>query len=234
MIENKKILVVDDEEKILEVISSYLTSKGCFVYAAQTGQKGLEIFQKETIDFVILDLMLPDTTGEEICMEIRKTSRVPIIMLTAKSMEEDMLYGLKLGADDYITKPFSLKELYARIEVIIRRTSQNPVPLASKFSWRENDLVVNCERMEVYKKGELVNLTPKEWKVLHTLLTFPKKVFSREELIAIGFDVGFDGYDRVIDTHIKNLRNKIEDNPKKPIYIQTVHGIGYRFGGKDT
>lgn len=129
MIENKKILVVDDEEKILEVISSYLTSKGCFVYVAQTGQKGLEIFQKETIDFVILDLMLPDTTGEEICMEIRKTSRVPIIMLTAKSMEEDMLYGLKLGADDYITKPFSLKELYARIEVIIRRTSQNPVPL---------------------------------------------------------------------------------------------------------
>lgn len=227
----RNILVVDDEEKILEVVSSYLEAKGFQVYTAETGKEGLEIFDRESISFVILDLMLPDTPGEEVCQILRKRSRVPIIMLTAKTVEDDMLHGLDLGADDYITKPFSLKELHARIEVIFRRSGNDLTPLAQKFSWNAGDLQIDFDHTEVRKRGEVVSLTPKEWKILVALVKYPNKVFSREALIEIAFDLGFDGYDRVVDTHIKNLRVKIEDDPKKPIYVRTVHGMGYRFGG---
>ena len=147
------------------------------------------------------------------------------------TMEDDMLNGLNLGADDYITKPFSLKNLYARIQAVWRRSDHDLKPLAEKFSWNAGDLVIDYNRKEVLKKGETISLTPIEWKILSAFTRYPQKVFTRDELIASAFDTDFSGYDRVIDTHIKNLRKKIEDDPKNPIYLCTVHGIGYKFGG---
>lgn len=231
MTELKNVLVVDDEEMIREAISSYLEKQGYHVFPAKTGREALEIFQRQNISFVILDLMLPDLSGEEICTILRKQSRVPIIMLTAKIMEEDMLKGLEIGADDYITKPFSLKNLYARMQTILRRSGEDLKPLVEKFSWNNGDLVIDYNRREVKKEGKVAVLTPIEWKILSALTKYPQRVFTRDDLIAVAFDLDFDGYDRVIDTHVKNLRKKIEDDPKKPVYIRTVHGTGYRFGG---
>lgn len=227
----KNILVVDDEKMIREAVSSYLEKQGYHVFMAETGQEALQIFEKQTISFVILDLMLPDLSGEEICIMIRKRSRVPIIMLTAKTMESDMLNGLDIGADDYIMKPFSLKNLYARMQAVLRRSSEDLKPLAEKFSWNSGDLVIDYDRKEVHKSGEAISVTPIEWKILSVFTKYPQKVFTRGDLLAVAFDADFDGYDRVIDTHIKNLRKKIEDDPKKPVYICTVHGMGYKFGG---
>ena len=227
------ILVVDDEEKILEAVSSFLEAKGWRVITATTGLEALDKFDKNTIEFVVLDLMLPDLSGEEVCKRLRTRSRVPIIMLTAKSSEDDMLEGLQMGADDYITKPFSLKELLTRIEVVMRRSSADVEALASRMSFNNSDLVIDFDSKEVRKRGTVVNLTPKEWKILATLAKYPQKVFTRDDLINIAFDMSFDGYDRVIDTHIKNLRIKIEDDSKKPVYIRTIHGMGYKFGNDE-
>lgn len=231
MTDLKNILVVDDERMIREAVSSYLEKQGYCVFTAETGQEAIQIFDRETISFVILDLMLPDMPGEEICAIIRRQSRVPIIMLTAKTMESDMIGGLNLGADDYITKPFSLKNLYARMQTILRRCSDDLRPLAARSSWNQGDLVIDYDRKEVHKRGSMIAVTPIEWKILSAFIKYPQKVFTRDDLIMAAFDQDFDGYDRVIDTHIKNLRRKIEDDPKKPIYICTVHGVGYKFGG---
>ena len=231
MMEQKTILIVDDENMMREAVASYLEKQGYHVLQAETGTQALSLLEKETVSFVILDLMLPDISGEEICSRIRRQSRIPIIMLTAKTMEDDMLNGLNLGADDYITKPFSLKNLYARIQAIWRRSDHDLKPLVEKFSWNAGDLVIDYNRKEVLKKGETISLTPIEWKILSAFTRYPQKVFTRDELIASAFDTDFSGYDRVIDTHIKNLRKKIEDDPKNPIYLCTVHGIGYKFGG---
>ena len=152
-------------------------------------------------------------------------------MLTAKTQEADVLDGLNIGADDYVTKPFSIKQLYARMEAILRRTSNDLKPLAEKFSWNGNDLQSDFEHNEVRKQGHLLSLTPSEWKILSALIRDPQKVFSRDNLIDLVFGLDFDGYDRVIDTHIKNLRKKVETDPKKPVYVKTVHGLGYKFGG---
>ena len=218
---DKNILIVDDETMMREAVASYLEKQGYYVFQ----------MEKEVISFVLLDLMLPDISGEEICSRIRKQSRVPIIMLTAKTMEDDMLNGLNLGADDYITKPFSLKNLYARIQAVWRRSDHDLKPLTEKFSWNDGDLVINYNRKEMLKKGKNISLTPIEWKILSAFTKYPQKVFTRDELITAAFDMDFSGYDRVIDTHIKNLRKKIEDDPKNPIYLCTIHGIGYKFGG---
>lgn len=231
MTDLKNILVVDDERMIREAVSSYLEKQGYCVFTAETGQEAIQIFDRETISFVILDLMLPDIPGEEICAAVRRQSRVPIIMLTAKTMESDMIGGLNLGADDYITKPFSLKNLYARMQTILRRCSDDLRPLAARSSWNQGDLVIDYDRKEVHKRGSMIAVTPIEWKILSAFIKYPQKVFTRDDLIMAAFDQDFDGYDRVIDTHIKNLRRKIEDDPKKPIYICTVHGVGYKFGG---
>lgn len=227
------ILVVDDEEKILEAVSAYLQAKGFKTLTATSGLEALDVFAKHTVDFVVLDLMLPDLSGEEVCRRLRRQSRVPIIMLTAKSAEDDMLAGLSMGADDYITKPFSLKELLARIEVVMRRSGSDARALAQRMSYNDGDLIIDFDTKEVRKAGKSLNLTPKEWNILTTLAKFPHKVFSRDELIAVAFDMSFDGFDRVIDTHIKNLRTKIEDDSKKPVYIRTIHGMGYKFGGEE-
>ena len=227
----KNILIVDDETMMREAVASYLEKQGYYVFQVENGQQALDLMEKEVISFVLLDLMLPDISGEEICSRIRKQSRVPIIMLTAKTMEDDMLNGLNLGADDYITKPFSLKNLYARIQAVWRRSDHDLKPLTEKFSWNDGDLVINYNRKEMLKKGKNISLTPIEWKILSAFTKYPQKVFTRDELIASAFDTDFSGYDRVIDTHIKNLRKKIEDDPKNPIYLCTIHGIGYKFGG---
>lgn len=228
----KNILVVDDEPKIVEVISSFLQSKGYTVYTAKNGQEALDIFEKKNITLLVLDLMLPDIMGEEICTQIRKKSRVPIIMLTAKSGEADHLKGIGVGADDYLTKPFSLKVLQAHVEAILRRTSDDLVPLVMKSIWRDGDLVVDFEKNTVTKRGSELNLTSSEHKILSALIKYPGKVFNREELITLVFADDFDGCDRVIDNHIKNLRQKIEDDSKSPVYVLTIHGLGYKFGGE--
>lgn len=227
----KTILAVDDEPKILEVIASFLEQKGFRVITAQTGSTALELFGKNNISLVLLDLMLPDSSGEAICTAIRKHSRVPIIMLTAKSEEASQLNGLDLGADDYITKPFSLKVLAARVEAVLRRGGNDLVPLLPKSSWRNGDLVVDFEKKMVVKQGVELSLTPSEYKILAALLKYPGRVFSREELISLVFGDDFDSFDRVIDNHIKNLRQKIEDDTKSPVYVLTIRGLGYKFGG---
>jgi DNA-binding response OmpR family regulator len=230
VISAKKILVVDDEKKLVEVVRSYLEHEGYEVYAAYDGQQALSLFQKIEPSFVILDLMLPDVSGEEVCMSIRKQSRVPIIMLTAKVEEEDILKGLDIGADDYVTKPFSPKQLIARVAAVLRRVSEEPVALSNTLSFHDGDLVIDNLKHEVKKQGGIVNLTPNEYRILLTLIKYPQKTFTREELIEIALGEDFDGFDRTIDTHIKNLRQKIETDPKRPVYVLTVYGIGYKFG----
>ena len=230
--DRKKVLVVDDESKILEVIKSFLESKDYVVYSAENGKQAFSIFEKENISFVILDLMLPDLSGEEICIRLRQRSRVPILMLTAKVGEEDILKGLDIGADDYMTKPFRLKELHARMEAILRRASGDLVPLYRKMAFQEGALEVDLENHSIKKSGQEVNLTPNEYKILAALIKYPNKVFTRDELINTAFGEDFDGYDRSVDSHIKNLRQKIETDSKNPVFVLTIHGIGYKFGGK--
>jgi DNA-binding response OmpR family regulator len=208
-----------------------LFSTGTAIYTAENGRRALELFEKNNIALVLLDLMLPDISGGEICAAIRKKSRVPILMLTAKAEEASHLNGLAISADDYITKPFSLKVLAAHVEAILRRTEDDLIPLTVKSSWRGGDLVVDFAKNTVLKKGTELTLTPSERKILSALIKYPGKVFSREELIALIFDDDFDSFDRVIDNHIKNLRQKIEDDTKRPVYVLTIRGLGYKFGG---
>lgn len=229
--QNKNILVVDDEIKIVEVVSDFLTIKGFNVFCAEDGKQALEIFDRENIILVVLDLMMPGMTGEQVCCEIRKKSRVPIVMLTAKADENNVLDGLELGADDYIKKPFSLKELFARIQAVLRRSQNDIIPLSVKNSWNNGDLYVDFEKNIIKKNGSGLCLTPSELRILSTLIKYPGKVFTRAELIDIVFGADFDGYERSIDSHIKNLRQKIEDDTKEPAYILTIHGLGYKFGG---
>lgn len=229
--ENKSVLIVDDEPKILEVVSALMTSKGFRVFSADNGQTALDIFNHQNITLVLLDLMMPGLSGEEVCAQIRKKSRVPIIMLTAKVEEENVVQGLNLGADDYITKPFGLKELYARVVALLRRSGNDLIPLSVRNSWNNNDLVIDFEKNILLKKDTAFTLTPSELKILSALMKYPGKVFTREELITIALDDDFNGFDRAIDSHIKNIRQKIEDDPKSPVYIITVHGLGYKFGG---
>lgn len=226
----KKILVVDDEKKIVEVVGSYLEHAGYEVFTAFDGKQALSLFETVEPAFVILDLMLPDISGEEVCMAIRRQSRVPIIMLTAKVEEEDILKGLDIGADDYVIKPFSPKQLLARVTAVLRRVTGEPVTLSNTLSFNDADLIINSLKHEVKKRGELVNLTPNEYRILLTLVKYPQKTFTRDELIEIALGEDFDGFDRTIDTHVKNLRQKIEPDPKHPVYILTVYGVGYKFG----
>lgn len=230
--ENKNILIVDDEPKILEVVSSFLENKGYSTFTAENGQQALKVFEQENIALVVLDLMMPGISGEEVCLAIRKQSRVPIIMLTAKADEDNLLQGLRLGADDYIRKPFSLKELHARIETVLRRSGDDLTPLTVKNSWNDGDLCVNFEKNIIKRKEKIVSLTPNELKILSALIKYPGKVFTRSELIEIALGSDFDGYDRAIDSHVKNLRQKIEDDPRSPVYVLTIHGVGYKFGGE--
>lgn len=229
---SKKILVVDDELKIVEVVKSYLEKSGYTVIEAYSGKEALNSFEKHKPSLVILDLMLPDISGEEVCKTLRKKSRVPVIMLTAKIEEESVLEGLNIGADDYVTKPFSPRQLVARVEAVLRRSGDPLAPLSCILSFNDDELVIDTLKYEVKRSGEAINLTPNEYKILLTMVKYPDKTFTRDELICIGLGEDFNGYDRTIDTYIKNIRQKIEPDPKNPKYILTVHGIGYRFGGE--
>jgi DNA-binding response OmpR family regulator len=227
----KNILAADDEPKILEVVAALFKSKGFNVFTAERGAEVIAISERENLSLIVLDLMLPDISGEEVCRRVRQKSRVPIIMLTAKADESDLLNGLGAGADDYVTKPFSLRELYARAEAVLRRTESDLVPLTVRNSWNGGDLFADFEKGVFRKRGTDISLTASEIKILSALVKFPGKVFTRDELIAVALGDDFAGYDRAVDSHIKNLRQKIEDDPKAPVYVKTAHRLGYKFGG---
>ena len=228
MTPNKKIVVIDDESSVQEVVRGYLEKDGYLVYVAGNGRDGLALAERAKPGLIVLDLMLPDVSGEEICREIRRRSDVPILMLTAKAAEEERVGGLALGADDYLTKPFSPRELVARVRAVLRRTQGTETPLVEVLSFDDGALEIDTVQHEVRRDGEAVELTPNEYRLLVTLARYPGRVYSRFELInhVQGYD--FEGYERTIDAHVKNLRKKIEPNPKNPRYVETVFGVGYR------
>ncbi len=229
----KTILVVDDEEKIIEVIQSYLQHAGYRVVSACTGKEALELFDRANPVLVILDLMLPDMSGEDVCRTIRRKSRVPVIMLSAKVEDTNIVQGLEIGADDYVTKPFSLRQLLARVDAVLRRVTNEAVPVASSITYNNGELMIDSQKHEVRKRGELVALTPNEFNLFMTMVKYPLKVFTRDELITLALgDDEYQGFERAVDTHIKNIRQKLEDNPKTPKYVITVYGVGYKFGGE--
>ncbi len=229
----QSVLVVDDEEKITEVVGSYLRRAGYAPLTASGGTEALRIFEKERPVLVILDLMLPDLSGEEVCRRLRARSRVPIIMLTAKSEDLDAVHGLGLGADDYVTKPFSPRQLMARVQAVLRRSADIGSPAAGVLAFNDDDLLIDDAAGTVRKAGAAVNITPREFRLLRLLAGNPGRVFTREELIARALGDDFDGFDRTIDAHVKNLRQKIETDPRSPRYIHTVHGIGYKFSAEE-
>jgi two-component system response regulator ResD len=229
----KTILVVDDEEKIRDVVISYLKKEGFQAVEAETGNDALRVLQSESIDLVILDLMLPDMDGELVCQTIRKINSVPILMLTAKVSENNRIKGLSIGADDYLTKPFDPREVVARVRAILRRTDDSHL-LADRLSFNHGHLEIDSLKHTVFCHGEPINLTPNEYKLLLALAKYPQRHFTREELVDKVLGYSFDGDMRTIDQHVKNIRHKIEPDPKNPQYILTVYGLGYRFAGGGT
>ncbi|EGC83862.1 response regulator transcription factor [Anaerococcus hydrogenalis] len=228
-----KILLIEDEKGISKIMKSYLEKEDYEVFQAFDGKEGLEIFESEDIDLVLLDLMIPKISGEDLIKEIRNKSNVPVIMVTAKVSEDDIVNGLKLGADDYVTKPFSPKELMQRIKTVLRRIEKYNIPRADIIKTTDGRLEMDLEYNRFFKDGEEIFLTKNEFQIIKTLFSNPNKIFTREEIIEITFGFDYDAYDRAIDTHIKNIRQKIEDNPKKPSYIKTIYGMGYKSGGID-
>ena len=225
----KHILIIEDEEKVSEVIKAYLEKEGYKVYCTTKGCDGISLFNKIDFQLIILDLMLPDIDGEEVCRIIRETSNVYIFMLTAKVELSDKIQGLNIGADEYLTKPLSPRELTARVNALFRRVDSNKVTM---LSFNEGKLQIDKEKRFVKVKGEDIILTPNEFDLLYTLVSNEGKVLSREQLIQNIYGIDFEGSDRTIDVHIKNLRKKIEDNSKLPKYIVTVTKAGYKFGGE--
>ncbi|WP_455715086.1 response regulator transcription factor [Anaerosporobacter sp.] len=223
--DKQNILIIDDEDKIRELLRVYIENSGYKVFEAGDGKNAMEILKNQKIHLVILDLMLPDIEGEELCKEIRKDYNIPVIMVTGKTDERSMVYGLSIGADDYIGKPFSPRNVMARIEAVLRRYSID----ASTMRVQDDYLSYDLDNKLVMVQGNIVHLTPTEYKIFETLAASPNRVFSREQLITYALEGEFDGYDRSIDTYIKGLRQKIEPDRKKPRYITTVHGVGYRF-----
>jgi DNA-binding response OmpR family regulator len=225
-----KIFVVDDEQLIIDVLLAYLEREGYEVYSATNGADALKKIREIKPDFLILDLMLPDISGEEICRQVRQNSDVPILMLTAKTAEDDRIQGIVIGADDYVTKPFSPREVVVRVQAILRRVGK--LNQQNKMSFNSGELVLDLPSYEVIVRGESVDLTPIEFKLLAGMAKHPGRVYSRMDLLEkVQTDV-YEGYERSIDVHIKNLRKKIEMDTKNPVYILTVFGIGYKFGGK--
>ena len=223
------VLVVDDEVRIRDLVRRYLEHEGHQVLTAGSGAEALEIAGHTAVDLIVLDLRLPDITGEEVATEIRKSSDVPILMLTAKVDERDRIHGLEAGADDYVTKPFSPRELVLRVGAILRRGRSSSVD-ASAESFGGGTLTIDEATRRVTVNGELVELTPTEWGVLLALAAQPGRVCSRYELINRVRGYEFDGYERTVDSHVKNLRRKIEPDQTQPTIVQTVTGVGYRLG----
>lgn len=228
MSDNYTILIVEDEKNISDVIKAYMEKEGFNTITAFNGEEAMKIFQKEEVSLILLDLMIPKIPGEEVCSRIRKASDVPVIMLTAKSDEDSRIDGLDMGADDYVVKPFSPRELVSRVNALLRRSYQDGSNLNNTLNFKRG-LKIDKEKFRVTKNGKIVNLTSNEFKVLISLAENPGIVFSRDQLIENSLGLEFDGYDRTIDTYIKNIRKKIEDDPKNPKCIITVYGMGYKF-----
>ena len=225
--EARRILLVEDEKNIRDAVAAYLERAGYWVTPAADGQEAVDAFSLHQFDLVILDLMLPRLPGEKVCRIIRDTSDVPIIMLTAKGEVEDRIVGLELGADDYLIKPFSPRELVARVRALLRRAHIDSEPQREVLDF--GGLTIDLNGHKVLVNDEEVDLTASEFKLLTTLSRDPGRVYSRMELVekVLGYD--FEGYERTIDSHVKNLRAKIGDDPRNPRWIYTVHGVGYRF-----
>jgi two-component system alkaline phosphatase synthesis response regulator PhoP len=220
----RRVLVVDDDEKTVELVKLYLNRDGYRVITAYNGNEALQLARESQPDIIVLDLMLPGIDGLEICRTLREESDVPIIMLTAKTTDEDILTGLNLGADDYVTKPFSPRELAARVRTVLRRLPGERGPDEIKCG----NLTVNFLKHEASTNGKSLNLTEVEFKLLGVFAKEPGRVFSRAELIDKAFGYSFEGFDRTIDVHILNLRRKLEPDPSHPRYIKTVYGAGYK------
>lgn len=229
MIHNR-ILIVEDEKNISDVVKAYLENENYETMAAFDGEKAIELFNTFNPDLIILDLMIPKISGEEVCAIIRNTSEVPIIMLTAKSDEESKIDGLAIGADDYIVKPFSPKELVGRVKALMRRTYKFKGSETNKLVF-SGGLTIFVDKFLVVKNDTKVELTSNEFRLLVVLASNPGVVFTREQLIDNAFGYDYEGFYRTIDTYIKNIRQKIEDNPRSPSYILTIYGAGYRFNG---
>lgn len=223
------VLVVEDEVKLRELLRSYFEREGMVVLSTASGSEAIDLAQRGQPDLVILDLGLPDIPGEEVAQELRTFTDVPILMLTAKSSESDRIRGLELGADDYMTKPFSPRELVLRAQAILRRRRDAPAH-ADRFSFGNGKLFIDEARREVQVDNRVIELTPTEWSLLLALATTPGRVYSRFELINRTRGYEFEGYERTVDSHVKNLRRKIEADPRSPRIIETVLGAGYRLG----
>jgi two-component system alkaline phosphatase synthesis response regulator PhoP len=221
----KKILVVDDEAKIVKVLKAYLEQSGYQVVTAADGKIALAIIMRDKPDFMILDLNLPGMDGLDVCRTVRRQSNIPILMLTARVEEADKLIGLELGADDYVVKPFSPREVVARVRTIFRRVDGE---LAQPEILRVGDLEIDLDEHSVTVLERNVELTPTEFDILVVLARQPKRVFTRMQIMELAQGNAFEGYERTIDTHIKNIRLKLEPNPKNPTYIHTVFGVGYK------
>lgn len=224
----KTIVVIDDEPSVQEVVRAYLERDGYDVRVARDGREGLALAEQTSPALIILDLMLPDVSGEEICRAIRARSDVPIVMLTAKASEEERVVGLKGGADDYLTKPFSPRELVARVTAVLRRSQSVAAPLVEVLSVADGSLTIDTVAHEVRRNEQLIQLTASEYRLLTVLARYPGRVYSRLELLDNVQGSRFDTYERTIDTHVKNLRRKIEPDPRNPRYVETVYGLGYR------
>jgi two-component system alkaline phosphatase synthesis response regulator PhoP len=223
---SKTVLVIDDEPKIVEICRDYLAAAGYAVLTADTGPTGLAAARRERPDLIVLDLMLPEMDGLDVCRELRRESATPIIMLTARVEETDKLIGLEVGADDYLTKPFSPRELVARVRTVLRRAAG---PLTPTDVIRAGDLTLDRARYKVTLPDRDETLTPTEFEILAALAGQPGRVFSRAQLLSVARGVAFESYERAIDSHIRNLRRKLEPEAGEARYIITVHGVGYKF-----
>lgn len=224
------IVVADDERKIRELVRSYLEREGYSVLLADTGERALEAVERVRPDLLVLDLMLPDLAGEEVARTIRTHSDMPVIMLTAKASEDDRVNGLRLGADDYLVKPFSPRELVARIEAVLRRSGGGPAVRVGSYDG--GALVLDRDAREVTVRGAAVDLTRSEFDLLTALASHPGRAFSRYELVTKVQGYDYEGYERTIDAHVKNLRRKIGDDPRSPRFVLTVPSVGYKLGVK--
>jgi two-component system OmpR family response regulator len=228
----RPILVVEDDRKIANVVKVYLQEAGYRVIHTEKGREAIDIALRERPLAVLLDLMLPDVSGEEVCQELKEIEDFPVIMLTSKYSEEERVAGFALGADDYVVKPFSPRELVYRVKAVLRRAQKAEAASEGPLSFNGGALLVDGQTYEVKLEGTPVKVTGTELKVLYALAASPGKVFTREELVDRALGYQFEGYERSIDAHIKNIRHKIESDPRNPTYIHTVYGVGYRFAGR--
>lgn len=228
----KRILLIDDELKITTILAAYLEKEGYQTAVAHDGSEASLLLQRHPFDLILLDLMLPDISGETLCSTIRTHYRTPVIMLTAKNDESDILNGLQIGADDDITKPFSPRIVVAKVKAVLRR-AQRDYLVSAPVSYGNGHLQINFQNKTVKRQGETVHLTPTEYQLLSVMSKAPHRIFSRGQLISFALKDDYDGYDRSVDTYIKSLRSKIEPDRRNSVFITTVHGFGYQFLGQE-